>query len=81
MNYAFRRCLDQPTCNRKVKNDKWLINCSYNLQKDTLGTYLEKLNKSIDLLSSDYEKMILYLVILILELTIVTKNTFLEIIA
>ena len=42
-----------------LRNDKWLINCSYNPHRNTISTSIDKLNKRSNLFSADYEKMIL----------------------
>ena len=42
-----------------LRNGKWLINCSHNPHKNTISTHIDKLSKSLDLCSADYEKMIL----------------------
>ena len=34
------------------------LNCSYNLHKNSIENHLDRISKSLDLLSSDYEKMI-----------------------
>ena len=39
-------------------NSKWLVNCSYNHHINSIGNHLDRINESLDLLSSDYEKMI-----------------------
>ena len=39
-------------------NNKWLVNCSYNPHKTSIGTHLERISKSLDLFSFDYEAMI-----------------------
>ena len=39
-------------------NNKWLVNCSYNPNKTSIGTHLERISKSLDLFSFDYEAMI-----------------------
>ena len=41
-----------------LPNSKWLVNCSYNPHKNSIGNHLNRISKSLDLLSSDYEKMI-----------------------
>ena len=38
--------------------NKWLVNCSYNPHKISIGKQLDKISESLDLLSSNYEKMI-----------------------
>ena len=40
-----------------LHNSEWLINCSYNPHKNSIGNHLNKISESLDLLSSDYEKM------------------------
>ena len=42
-----------------VRNSKWLVNCSYNPHKNSIGNHLDRISGSLDLLSSDYEKIIL----------------------
>ena len=41
-----------------LRNSKWLINCSYNPHKNSIGTHLDKLSESLDTFSPDYEKVI-----------------------
>ena len=41
-----------------LRNSKWLANCSYNPRKNSTGSHLDRISESLDLLSSDYEKMI-----------------------
>ena len=41
-----------------LRNSKWLVNCSYNPHKNSIENHLDRISKSLDLLSSDYEKMI-----------------------
>ena len=41
-----------------LRNSKWLVNCSYNPHKNSIGNHLDKISESLDLLSSDYEKMV-----------------------
>ena len=41
-----------------LRNSKWLVNCSYNRHKNSIENHLDRISESIDLLSSDYEKMI-----------------------
>ena len=41
-----------------LRNSKWLVNCSYNPYKNSIGNRLDRISESLDLLSSDYEKMI-----------------------
>ena len=41
-----------------LRNSKWLVNCSYNPHKNSIGNHLNRISESLDLLSSDYEKMI-----------------------
>ena len=41
-----------------LRNSKWLVNCSYNPHKNSIRNHLHKISESLDLLSSDYEKMI-----------------------
>ena len=43
-----------------LHNSKWLVNCSYNPHKNSIGNQLEIISESLDLLSSDYEKMIFW---------------------
>ena len=42
-----------------LHNQKWLINCSYNPHKNNIGAYLDSLSKSLDLFSSNFERIIL----------------------
>ena len=42
-----------------LRSSKWLINCSYNPHKNNITTHLDKLRKSLDTFSSDYEKFII----------------------
>ena len=41
-----------------LRNSRWLVNCSYNPHKNSIGNHLEKISESLDLLSSDYERMV-----------------------
>ena len=41
-----------------LRNSKWLVNCSYNPHKNSIGNYLDRISESLDLLPSDYERMI-----------------------
>ena len=41
-----------------LRNRKWLVNCSYNPHKNSIRNHLDRIRESLDLLSSDYEKMI-----------------------
>ena len=42
-----------------LRNSKWLINCSYNLHKNNIGTHLDKIGQSLDVFSSKYERFLL----------------------
>ena len=42
-----------------LRNNKWLVNCSYNPHKNSVVTHLDIISESLDLFSSDYEKIIL----------------------
>ena len=42
-----------------LRNNKWLINCSYNPHKSLIGNYLDEISKTLDLHSSTYDKIIL----------------------
>ena len=42
-----------------LRNSKWPINCSDNPHKNNIATHLDKLSKSLDTFSSDYEKFII----------------------
>ena len=48
-----------------LRNDKWLINCSYNPHKNTISFHINKLNESkiylakLNLFSVDYDKVII----------------------
>ena len=39
-------------------NSKWLVNCSYNPHKNSIAIHLDRISESLDLLYSDYEKII-----------------------
>ena len=39
-----------------VRNDKWLLNCSYNPHKNNIGNHLKALSDFLDSQSSAYEK-------------------------
>ena len=41
-----------------LRNSKWLVNCSYNLYKHSIGNHHYRTSESLDLLSSDYGEMI-----------------------
>ena len=41
-----------------LRISKWLVNCSYNPHKNSIGNHLHRISESLDLLSFDYEKMI-----------------------
>ena len=43
-----------------LRNNKWLVNCSYNPHRSSISTHLDKLSESLDLFSSDYEKTVLF---------------------
>ena len=40
-----------------LRNNKWLENCSHNPHKNSIGKHVDRISKYLDLLSSDYEKM------------------------
>ena len=42
-----------------MRNDKWLINCSYNPHKNLIDNHLDALSKYLDLYSSKYEKVLI----------------------
>ena len=42
-----------------MRNDKWLINCSYNPQKNLIENHLDALSKYLDLYFSKYEKVLI----------------------
>ena len=42
-----------------LHNDKWLINCSYNLHKNTIGNHLRALSEKLDIYSSSYSNVII----------------------
>ena len=42
-----------------LRNNKWLINCSYNPHKSLIGNHLDEVSKTLDLYSSAYDKIIL----------------------
>ena len=41
-----------------LRNSKWLVNCSYNPHKNSIGNHLDRISESLHFLSSEYEKMI-----------------------
>ena len=42
-----------------MRNDKWLINCSYNPHKNMIGNHLCALSKKLDLYSTSYDNFII----------------------
>ena len=42
-----------------LHNDKWLINCSYNPHKNTIGNHLRALSEKLDIYSSSYSNFII----------------------
>ena len=42
-----------------LHNDKWLINCSYNPHKNTIGNHLLALREKLDIYSSSYSNFII----------------------
>ena len=42
-----------------LRNDKWLLNCSYNLHKNNIGNHLKALSDFLDSHSSTYEKVLI----------------------
>ena len=42
-----------------VRNDKWLLNCSYNPHKNNIGNHLKALSDFLDSHSSTYEKLLI----------------------
>ena len=42
-----------------LRNDKWLLNCSYNLHKNNIGNHLKALSDLLDSRSSTYEKVLI----------------------
>ena len=42
-----------------LRNNKWLINCSYNPHESLVGNHLDAVSKTLDLRSSTYDKIIL----------------------
>ena len=42
-----------------LRNSKWLVNCSYNPQRNNISAHLDRLTKSIDAFSSNYDKLLL----------------------
>ena len=56
-----------------LPNSKWLANCSYNPHKNSIGNHLDRINESLDLLSSDYDKTI-FLGDLMLQMMNITWN-------
>lgn len=43
-----------------LRNSKWLLTCSHNLQKNSIGTHLGRLNKSLVTFFPNYEKIIMF---------------------
>ena len=41
-----------------LRNEKWLLNCSYNPYKNNIGNHLKALSDFLDSLSSTYEKVL-----------------------
>ena len=41
-----------------LSNSKCIVNCSYNPHKNSIGNHFDRTSEFLDLLSSDYEKMI-----------------------
>ena len=41
-----------------LRNSRWLVNCSFNPHKNSIGNHLDRISESLDLLSPDYKKMI-----------------------
>ena len=42
-----------------LRNDKWLLNCSYNPNKNNIGNHLKALSGFLDSHSSTYEKILI----------------------
>ena len=42
-----------------LRNDKWLLNCSYNPNKNNIGNHLKALSGCLDSHSSTYEKILI----------------------
>ena len=43
---------------KNLRNDKWLLNCSYNPHKNNIGNHLKALSDFLDSRSSTYEKVL-----------------------
>ena len=37
---------------------RWFVNCSYNPHKNSIGNHPDSISESVDLLSSEYQKII-----------------------
>ena len=42
-----------------LQNDKWLIKCSYNTQKNMIGNHLRALTEKLDIYSSSYNNFLI----------------------
>ena len=42
-----------------LRNDKWLINCSYNPHKNMIGNHLRALSEKLDIYSTSYDNFII----------------------
>ena len=42
-----------------LRNSKWLVNCSYNPHRNNINAHLDRLSKSLDVFSSNYDKLLL----------------------
>ena len=42
-----------------LRNNEWLINCSYNPHKNTIGNHLRALSEKLDIYSSSYSNFII----------------------
>ena len=42
-----------------LRNDQWLLNCSYNPHKNNIGNHLKALSGFLDSHSSTYEKLLI----------------------
>ena len=42
-----------------LRNDKWLINCSYNPHKNMIGNHLRALSEKLDIYSTSYDSFII----------------------
>ena len=42
-----------------LRNDKWLVNCSYNPHKNIIGNHLRALSEKLDINSTSYNNFII----------------------